>query len=148
MLFTSDYFTSSDRSTPEEPIHNPHPYQQYPQESLDQQVSQRMPQSLEPQKSRRKKRKPAARRTPRARVPISSSKVGNEYSAIMSLGFVLITFLFLSIAAFVIGYIFTYTFNPTGADALWKAGSLVLTPLLVLVFCILAMVIILEPFRR
>ncbi len=74
--------------------------------------------------------------------------MNNQYSAIVTLGFIVIKFLFLSIMGFGIVYIFTYTIHSDGATALLKLGSQLITPLVVLVFCIMAGVIILESCRE
>ena len=157
ILLPPEYLTTPNQSTPEEPTHQTY---QIPDRSDTQnntppdwqsiqlllQMQQQMQlQLLEMQIQMRQLERKSCDR-PSISFPRSQST--NSYSPIMQLGFTLITFLFLSIAVFMIGYIFVYTFSMPGAEALFKAGSLVLTPLVVLVFCIVAMVIILEPFHR
>ncbi len=152
MMFTSDLFTPHDRSTPEEAIDQTYRYRQDTKETPDQpqtsQTSPKKPQSSEPQKHRQKRRRPTGRKISRSRPPVSNSNFNNEYSAIVSLGFTLIKFLFLFVAGFVISYIFASVAHLPTATAIWNVGSMLIIPLVGLVFCIVAGVIILESCSR
>ena len=151
MMFTSDLFTPHDRSTPEEAIDQTSRYRQDTKETPDQpqtsQTSPKKPQSSEPQKHRQRRRKPTGRKISRSRTSVNNSNFNNEYSAIVSLGFTLIKFLFLFITGFVITYIFASFTLPPIAEILWKVCSMLIVPLVGLVFCIVAGVIILESCR-
>ena len=154
MMFTSDLFTPHDRSTPEEAIDQTSRYRQDTKETPDQpqtsQTSQTSPkklQSSEPQKRRQRRRKPTGRKISRSRTSVNNSNFNNEYSAIVSLGFTLIKFLFLFVAGFVIAYVFASVAHPPTTEILWKVGSMLIVPLVGLVFCIVAGVIILESCR-
>ena len=151
MMFTSDLFTPHDRSTPEEAIDQTSRYRQDTKETPDQpQTSQTSPkklQSSEPQKHRQRRRKPTGRKISRSRTSVNNSNFNNEYSAIVSLGFTLIKFLFLFVAGFVIAYVFASVAHQPTAEIIWKVGSMLIMPLVGLVFCIVAGVIILESCR-
>jgi Na+/proline symporter len=166
LLFNTNNFTSSDRSTPEETTHNPSHYQPNPQETLDhpqnlqkllwyffnlvimqqQIIAQQqlmMQQSLEP---RKKSRKPKEKKMRRSRFPLPDPN-SNEYSPILRLGFTLIKFFFFFVAGFVIVHVFTSVTMPEAATVLLNVGSLLIVPLIILVFCIVAIVIIIESCR-
>ena len=151
MMFTSDLFTPRDRSTPEEAINQTYRYRQDTKEIPDQSQTSRNspknPQSSEPQKHRQRRRKPTGRKISRSRTSVNNSNFNNEYSAIVSLGFTLIKFLFLLITGFVIAYIFASFIHPSTTEILWKVCSMLIVPLVGLVFCIVAGVIILESCR-
>jgi hypothetical protein len=155
MMLPSDCFTSSDHSTAEEliedstkePIRNTYRYrQQLPENSDQSPVSQRMLQSLEPHKHRSKKRKPLGRKHHR-RTPEPKPNLSNEYSAIVCLGFTLIKFLFLFVVGFIIAYIFASFAYPDGAKILEQVGSIVMIPLVILVFCMMAIIVFIESCR-
>jgi hypothetical protein len=151
MTFTSDC-PSSDRPTSEElieeSIRQPHGYRQgFPENSDQSPVQQKMLQSSEPHKPRSKRPKPQGRKIPRSRPPEPKSNFSNEYSAIVSLGFTLIKYLFLFIVGFIIFYIFASITSSDTATILWNIGSMLIIPLVGLVFCTVAIVIFLESCR-
>ncbi len=151
MMFTSDYFTSSDRPTSEElteePIDN-YRYRQELQENSDQSpMSQKIQQSSEPRKPRSKRPKPPGRKSHRRRLTTLKSNLSNEYSPIVSLGFTLIKFLFLFIVGFVIAYIFASFAYPDGAKVIGEIVSIVIIPLVILVFCMMATIVFVESCR-
>ncbi|NJL90018.1 MAG: hypothetical protein HC916_09695 [Coleofasciculaceae cyanobacterium SM2_1_6] len=147
LLFTTDNFTPSDRSTSEETTHNTSHYQPNPPETLDRpQTSQKLQQSSEPRKPNKRRRRQTGRRImPRSQFPDPNS--GNEYSKIMLLGFTLIKFFFFFIAGFVIAFVFTWFFDQVLAASLLGFGIQFLSPLIVCVSCIMAIVIIIESCR-
>ncbi len=152
MMFPSDCFTPGDRSTSEEPIEEPirpsYRYRQELQENSDQSpVSQKMQQSLEPRRHRSKKRKPLGRKIPRSRNSEPKSNFSNEYSAIVCLGFTLIKFLFLFIVGFIIVYVFASFAYPDGVKIVGEVGSIVILPLVILVFCMMAIIVFIESCR-
>ena len=152
MMFPSDCFTPGDRSTSEEsiaePSHQTYRYrQELPENSEQSPVSQKMQQSLEPRRHRSKKRKPLGRKLPRSITLEPKSNFSNEYSAIVCLGFTLIKFLFLFIVGFIISYIFASFTYPDGAKILTEVGSIVIIPLVILVFCIMAVIVFIESCR-
>jgi len=154
MMFTSDHFTPSDRPAPKEAIDQTDRYRQdieetpeTPDQPQTAQTSQKKLRSSEPQKNRQRRRKSPRREISRPRILANNSSFSNEYSAIVSLGFTLIKFLFLFIAGFIIAYVFTSVAHQPTAEILWNVGSILILPLVGLVFCIVAGVIILESCR-
>lgn len=152
MMFTSDCFTPSDRLTSEESkeesIRQTYRYRQELEEETDQSpVPQKRQQSLEPHQHRSKKRKPQDRKVPRSRNQKSKSNLSNEYSPIVCLGFTLIKFLFLFIVGFIIAYIFASFAYPDGAKVIGEVVSIVIIPLVILVFCMMATIVFIESCR-
>ena len=175
MMFPPDHFTSTDPNILEEPTYQTYHFPDsrdspkdiikdsqdnavaylkllwqlmsllmIQQQIIEQQQSFIQQQSLEFRKkmSKQKKKKP---RLPR--IPLSNIQPRNEYSPIVCLGFTLIKFLFLSVAGFIIAYVFTYIlYNPL-AESLLTVGLQVIMPLVVLVSCIMALVMIIESCR-
>ncbi len=147
LLFNTDNFTPSDYFTSDSTHHNPSHDQPNPQETLDHlQTSQKLQQSSKPQKPQKKRRKSTGKRImSRSQFPNPNS--GNEYSKIMLLGFTLIKFFFFFVAGFVIAYVFTWFFDQVLAASLLEFGLQLLSPLIVCVSCIMAIVIIVESCR-
>ena len=159
MISTSDCFTASDRpiseespetsiETPIEQIDQTYQYRQESEENTDQSpVSEKMPPSWQPRKHRSKKRKPSSRKTSGSRFPEPKPNSSNEYSPIVCLGFTMIKFLFLFVVGFIIAYVFASVTYPQGVKMLGEVGSIVILPLVILVFCMMAVIVFIESCR-
>jgi|GEM_PF-6747135 len=168
LLFTTDNFTPSDRSTSEETTHKTSHYQPNSQETLDhpqnlpkllwyffnlvimqqqQIIAQQRLMMQQPLEPRKKARKPKNKKMNRSRFPIPDPNSDNEYSPILRLGFTLIKFFFFFVAGFVIVHVFTSVTYPEAAEVLFNVCSPLIIPLVILVFCIMAIVMIIESCR-
>jgi len=92
------------------------------------------------------RRKPKNKKMNRSRFPIPDPN-SNEYSPILRLGFTLIKFFFFFVAGVVITYVFTWFFNRDLAIPLLGFGLQLISPLLVVVLFIVAIIIIIESSR-
>ncbi len=132
MMFPPDHFMSST----DQPILEESPYQTH-----------YYPQDIPPEEPLKKARKSKDKKSNRSKKPVPAPNSGNEYSKIMLLGIILIKSFFFLVAGFVILHVFTSVTFPKVAEVLWSVGSLLIIPLVILVFCTIAIVIILESCR-